>query len=241
MLTKHLLYGFIALALSIAGSACAKSGDGERDRGARATGVQSKSDAEARNGNVRAEKNETASTDENLPDSSGTPETAIDKNSPNASAASDDEIRHLEPFHFTVVKDWLKTRPNLRVLGEADYGAKRLKLLRELEGNPKIHPFYITGDFNQDGTREFAVMLVSRKNKGVRAVAVFDSPPVTGEKFIKPTFFLNDIKDDGGDIILHDGGDAGGIYVGEAGTDSGFLLTPTGKTYKVTDPFAEEN
>lgn len=238
MLKKNLLHGFVCLTVAVAGSACAASGDAERDKRAQATGAESKSGGDVRNINARAKRSETAGVRNDSPAASATPETAA-KKSPN-DAASDDEIRHLEPFDFTVVKNWLKTKPNLRVLGEADYGANRLKALRELEANPKIHPFYISGDFNRDGTREFAVMLVSRKNSGARAVAVFDTPPVTYEKNIKPTFFLDDIKDAGGNLILH-AEDEGGIYVGESGTDSGFYLAPTGKTYKVTDPFAGEN
>ena len=239
MLNKKLLHGFFCLILAIAGSACAASGDAERDKSAQAAGATSNSGGDARNADARAERSETANVDKDSPAAAVTPETAA-KKSPNDAAESDDEIRHLEPFDFTVIKDWLKTRPNLRVLREADYGAKRLTALRELEANPKIHPFYITGDFNRDGTREFAVMLVSRKNRNARAVAVFDTPPVTREKNIKPTFFLGDIKDAGGNLILH-AEDEGGIYVGESGTDSGFYLAPTGKTYKVTDPFADEN
>lgn len=232
MLKTHLFYGFVCLTVAVAGSACATTERGARsDENAAPAGAQAKPGSQTENGRNSAVQNS--------PVASVTPEIALEKPTPDTSAANDDDIRHLDPFHFTVVKDWLKDKPDWRVLGEADYGPKRLKLLREIDTDPRAHPFYITGDFNRDGMDEFAVMLVSRKNKGVRAVAVFDSPPVTREKHIKPTFFLEDINDGGGDLILH--GSEAGIYVGEAGSDSGFLLEPMGKTYKVTDPFAGEN
>lgn len=150
-------------------------------------------------------------------------------------AQNPDHFNHLLFAHAAALKRWLAARPDLRPAQTWDYGEDKMRLLREVDNNPKRHPYYVTGDFNKDGRQEFAVILAYRTSKldaqtkrKINALAVFDAPPYEGDK-MQPTFYSeqNDAV-----FILHANVN-GNLGVSSSESDDGFILIPDGKKYKV--------
>jgi hypothetical protein len=110
--------------------------------------------------------------------------------------------------HERVLRMWLKTHPDLRPaqMGDCedvtiDSSGKEHKescqrLLNDLRAtskNPNASPFYVKGDFNGDGSEDFAVVLTktSSAKSGARpaTVAVFNGPFPKGAP-VDPAFLL---------------------------------------------------
>ncbi len=82
------------------------------------------------------------------------------------------------PQHEELVKQWLASRPELRLATDADY-AYKADLAAERIGNESYHPYYAVGDFNGDGQEDFAVALVNRRKHTANfAIAVFNGSKV---------------------------------------------------------------
>ena len=84
----------------------------------------------------------------------------------------------ITPEHKTVIDNWLKKKAGLRLAAEKDANTEGLKFYRQDWGSD-FNPFYAVGDFNRDGRKDFAVLLVFLTKKKVDyeyAIAIFNAP-----------------------------------------------------------------
>lgn len=92
---------------------------------------------------------------------------------------------HMPDDHRQVVQKWLAKRPFYRLATEAD--AEGLEVTRQYHGT-LYHPYYKTGDFNNDGNDDFAVVLIdTRKREGKHVIAIFNGQP-NGESEPLPAY-----------------------------------------------------
>jgi hypothetical protein len=100
---------------------------------------------------------------------------------------------------------------------------------------PDYHPYIATGDFNGDGMEDFAVVVVKRsKQKNNFALVVFSGPFKSGAA--SPAFMQSGLD-------LAQGGLFYGpprpkpyrLLVGRFESDSGLLLIPQGRGYRLGD------
>lgn len=82
---------------------------------------------------------------------------------------------HLPRRHRESLQAWLARSPAFRLATEADCQNKEgLKWMRE-EYGASYRPYYAAGDFNRDGSEDFAVVLVDmRMKKDGYAAAIFN-------------------------------------------------------------------
>lgn len=131
----------------------------------------------------------------------------------------------LDAQHSAVLKDWLATKKGWRLALEKDYGKENLDFLRE-DGRTNLRPFYVVADFNRDKKEDFAVILIN--GRGKYAVAVFNAP-FASKKIQQPAFFTDRIE--ARDIVYFNP-NTKLLLVGPYASDAGFMLKPSGKTYK---------
>jgi hypothetical protein len=139
--------------------------------------------------------------------------------------------------HRAVLQKWLKEESNLRLATDADCGQCEQEIAnqRRLSG-ADYHPYYVVGDFNGDGKKDFAVAAIEieadaegRANQRF-VVAVFNAPFTRRKP--EPAYE----KDA---LVLRDGGLFFGpprlkpyrLFVGLFGSDQGLTLVPKGKKY----------
>jgi len=140
-----------------------------------------------------------------------------------------------------VLEGWLAQHSEFRVATDEDCGcADDIKQMKEGSGGawktvPDYHPYVATGDFNGDGVEDFAVVMVERsKQENNFALVVFNGPfkSATGS----PAFMKSGL-----DLKYHRlfyGPPRQKPYrllVGRFETDSGSLLTPHGRGYRLAD------
>ena len=143
-----------------------------------------------------------------------------------AFAAAQTAVSEVKPAHAAVLKKWLAAKKGWRLALEKDYGKDNLDYLR---GNEEkiLRPFYVVGDFNRDRKEDFAVILINNRKK--YGIAVFNAP-FNAKAVQQPAFFTDGIET--GDIIYYKK-DSNLLLIGPYASDSGFILKPKGKTYKV--------
>jgi hypothetical protein len=84
--------------------------------------------------------------------------------------------------HRSVVAEWLTRHNTFRVASDSDCACDEdLKRERTVstgawKAKPNYHPFYVTGDFNQDGAADFAVGIIDANVPGMFRVVVFNGP-----------------------------------------------------------------
>ena len=94
---------------------------------------------------------------------------------------------HLRPQHRTVIQRWLKRQPELRLAIEEDVVYKEGLVEERRRQKRNYHPYYIAGDFNGDGSEDFAVALIDkRRRKGKFCIAIFNGPLTRAGR---PAFF----------------------------------------------------
>jgi hypothetical protein len=86
-----------------------------------------------------------------------------------------DYFSHLQPRHRAILKKWLANRTWLRPATEDDFTDKEGLAFLRREIGKNIHPYYSIGDFNNDGKKDFAVILIVKGKEEV-ALAVFNAP-----------------------------------------------------------------
>lgn len=146
---------------------------------------------------------------------------------------------YLNNAHRVVLQQWLARNPQMRLATVKDCGRCDTEIAQQsrLKGGA-YNPYYAVGDFNGDGTEDFAVALI--ENKVVKkkrlfqkfAVAVFNGPFSPRSRGKLPAFVR-------GDLNLRDGGLFFGptaphpdkLFIGLFGSDQGLTLVPEGKTY----------
>jgi hypothetical protein len=145
----------------------------------------------------------------------------------------------LAPQDQKVLKDWLAKHREYRLATDEDcdcagdiqdmktgYGGK-------VKPIPDYHPYVATGDFNGDGVRDFAVVLIDRSKKEKNfALIVFNGP--FDSDIASPAFMQSglDLKYSG----LSYGPPRPKPYrllLGPFESDSGVLLIPDGRSYKL--------
>lgn len=147
----------------------------------------------------------------------------------NSSAQQNSAASRLQPQHKTVVEQWLRGKPSLRLATLGDCLNKEgLAATREQFGK-NYFPYYVVGDFNRDKRGDFAIVLVNKHKSGEKfAIAIFNGPVSTRST---PAFFEEgwDLSDGG----LIKGG--GGILAGPFESDNCVILRPSGRKYVIKD------
>lgn len=138
-----------------------------------------------------------------------------------ADSRAQTSLDKLKPAHQTILKTWLATQKRWRLALEKDYNSARLKDFKNAE---KAMPYYSAHDFNGDKKEDFAVILTK---SGKFAVAVFNAPFAAE----KPAFYSTELE---ADDILYFNKKSKLLLVGPYESDAGFMLKPSGKTYKPT-------
>jgi hypothetical protein len=92
-----------------------------------------------------------------------------------------------------ILATWLERHPNFRVATEADCGCEgNIQKLKAGDGGnwtpvPDYHPYAATGDFNSDGVRDFAIVVINRSKSSQNVVLlVFNGH--SGSKAASPPF-----------------------------------------------------
>ena len=128
------------------------------------------------------------------------------------------------------VNKWLKEKPELKMTNASEY--KNLSYFREAEKDVKANPYYVTGDFNKDGKRDFAVALSykdgridKRTNKILRAFAIFNDAE---SQNAKPAYYFD--KMDGRFILIFKNNS---LMIGSYQSDDGVIAVPKGNSYEL--------
>jgi hypothetical protein len=134
---------------------------------------------------------------------------------------------------------WLARYPDFRLATDADCDcAEDIQQMKTGYGGtwtavPDYHPFVATGDFNGDGVRDFAVVVIDR-SKSVKnfVLLVFNGP--FGSKASTPAFEESglDLRGEG----LFFGPPRPKPYrlvIGPFESDNSAILVPQGRTYKL--------
>ncbi|HJW04798.1 MAG TPA: hypothetical protein VJ548_16080 [Azospira sp.] len=124
---------------------------------------------------------------------------------------------------------WLDANPKLRVATDEDCNCTEdIASVRKGDGGvwkpkPSFHPYYVSGDFNDDKIIDFAVVLIERETRK-RFLAIFNNPYA---RHAKPAYFAE------ADVVLFFGPPRPKPYrliVGDFWSE-GESLEPKGKTY----------
>jgi hypothetical protein len=89
--------------------------------------------------------------------------------------------------HAPALERWFLTRTDLRLASDSDCQCDRdLASLRSDMSNPDYQPYYASGDFNDDGQADFAVMTVTKSDVSKKLLVVFNGPvtPTSTPAFI---------------------------------------------------------
>ena len=86
------------------------------------------------------------------------------------------EFEHIQNDHATVLKKYLKNKPDLSPAIATDYDRANPKLVEIRKEYQKNHPYYVANDFNRDGNEDFAVILKSKTANNSFRVLVFNGP-----------------------------------------------------------------
>lgn len=98
---------------------------------------------------------------------------------------------YIAPAQQTVLRAWISEHPEFRVANDKDCECSDdIAEIRKGDGgvwkaNPNFHPYYVSGDFNQDKQLDFAVILIKQSEKGKHLLAIFNGP---FKKHSKPAF-----------------------------------------------------
>ena len=133
------------------------------------------------------------------------------------------------------VEQWLKTKPNLRITPDKEYPADSLKRF-QAAGYSNSSPFYVSGDFDKNGKRDFAILLtykdVSKAKKDRnRFFAIFNNADSPG-KNPEPVFTYENLYDNDAIMKTKDK-----LYVAVPASDNGYYVTAKKNSYAL-EPLA---
>jgi hypothetical protein len=142
-----------------------------------------------------------------------------------------DYFSHLQLKHKAVLKKWLGKRAWLRPATEDDCSDKGNLAYIRRELGTNVHPYYSVADFNHDGRKDFAVLLVV-KGKDEMALAVFNAPFVRS----KPAYFERGFEKMGNMYIAFNYPVKSHLYLGVFESDYYCMtLIPKGRKYTYED------
>jgi hypothetical protein len=101
----------------------------------------------------------------------------------NSAQNSADYYTHLKSEHREVLKKWLAKKTWLRPAIESDASKDDLEAWKR--ENKSFFPYYVVGDFNQDGKEDFAMILKVIKAEDEGVIVVFNAPFSSS----KPAYF----------------------------------------------------
>lgn len=147
----------------------------------------------------------------------------------------------LLPQEEKLLEGWLAQHPEYRLATDADCDCSEdIQRMKAGSGGkwkpvPDYHPYIATGDFNGDGIRDFAIVVIERSKQEKNFVLVVFNGPFNSEAG-SPVFVQAglDLKYSG----LFYGSPRPKPYrllVGTFGSDSGSLLIPHGRGYKLSE------
>jgi hypothetical protein len=145
----------------------------------------------------------------------------------------------LKPEDRKILEDWLTRHPTYRAATDADCNCPEdIQQMKAGYGGswkpvPDYHPYVATGDFNTDGLRDFAVVVIGgSKSKEKFTLLVFNGP--CSSKLASPAFVESDLD------LRYQGLGFGPprpkpyrLVVGPFESDNTWILVPVGHTYKV--------
>jgi len=144
---------------------------------------------------------------------------------------SKDYFSHLQSQHRAVLKEWLAHRPWLRPATEDDCEDKGNLALMRRELGSNFHPYYSVADFNRDGRKDFAVLLVVTAKDEV-ALAVFNAPFTSS----RPAYFERGFEKMGNMYIAYNHPIRKRLYLGVFESDYYCMwLIPKGSKYSYRD------
>jgi|ERR1035438_671173 hypothetical protein len=145
---------------------------------------------------------------------------------------------HLQPQERRVLDHWLHAHPDFRVATEADCGqcSEQIVAVRQGFGGtwpavPSFHPYYVSGDLNGDGVRDFAVAVVDRSRREAPFSLLVFNGPFTSKS--SPAFVSEPLDLRGSGIFF--GPPRPKPYrlvVGPFESDNTDLLIPSGSGYR---------
>ncbi len=160
-----------------------------------------------------------------------------------------DYFAHFKPQHREILREWLKSKSNLRPGVEEidnsmfqekykEYFEDNMRFLRETVGE-NGYQYYSVGDMNHDKKEDFAVLLFDtskpRDERGGDdfALAIFNAP---FKKNQKPSYFEENLRGITNSYIVFDKVSKGYLFLGKF--ESGVYCAtyyPKGKTYFFKD------
>lgn len=134
---------------------------------------------------------------------------------------------------------WLARRPLYRVAKDADCdcaeGIQQTKTAHRINWPPfpDYHPYVATGDFNSDGVRDFAIVVINRSRSSQNFVLLVFNGPFTS-KTAQPAFIVYGLDLRGQGLFF--GPPRPKPYrlvLGHFDSDNTTVLVPQGRTYKL--------
>jgi hypothetical protein len=147
---------------------------------------------------------------------------------------------HLQPQERRVLEHWLRAHPNLSIATEIDCGqcSEQIAAVRKGYGAawpaaPSFHPYYVSGDLNGDGVRDFAVAVLDRTKRQSAFVLLVFNGPFSSKLLPGPKFVSEPLELRGSGIFF--GPPRPKPYrlvVGPFESDNTDLLVPAGAGYR---------
>lgn len=146
-------------------------------------------------------------------------------------------VSHIRPQHRNVLSQWLSPGWRPLTIDDALAGATkdgRQSILDGIKSRGKnYHPFYAVGDYNRDGSLDFAIIVTGESRGSTRrAVAIFHGPFARNQLKV-PVFYSENVSE--GAWLFWMTGDKFGnrFIVGPPDSDAGYTIKPRGNGYIV--------
>jgi hypothetical protein len=101
----------------------------------------------------------------------------------------------LQQAHHKIIKNWLKSHPGYRLATEQDCGdcMEQIQSIRRGMGGPwkpvsNYSPYYMVGDFNGDGKKDFAVAVIIPSHTPKKFILLIFNGPFNKSEAQNPVF-----------------------------------------------------
>ena len=154
------------------------------------------------------------------------------------SIAATPTTQKLRPAHQQVVDSWLKSHPGYRVAMESDCGEcnEQIQALRRGMGGawkaiPNYQPYSVVGDFNGDGQRDLAIVVITPITPPKRFQLLVFNGPFLGGQSHEPAFVSEFLALTGQGLFFGPPRPKPYRLLVGAFESEGMLLVPKGKGY----------